>query len=83
MCRPKFLGGIADKALHDWAKHLHSLWKSLCRKVIFKQYATSLGHIIHSFLILLLELLIPITDSGLLYLDHICCDLTIKKNDFS
>lgn len=80
MSRPKFLEGIADKELHDWAKHLHSLWKSLCRKVMF--FAVSLGHVIHYFLIMLSKLLIQITDLGLLYLCHICCALTIE-NDFS
>ncbi|XP_026173726.1 trehalase [Mastacembelus armatus] len=31
--KPKFLGGIADQELRDWAEKIHSLWKSLGRKV--------------------------------------------------
>lgn len=36
MSRPKFLGGIADAVLRDWAKNIHNLWKSLCIKVMSK-----------------------------------------------
>lgn len=31
--RPKFLEGIADGVLRDWAEKMHSPWKFLCRKV--------------------------------------------------
>lgn len=29
---PKFLEGIEDRALREWAKEIHSVWKSLCWK---------------------------------------------------
>lgn len=32
--RPKFLGGIADQELRNWAEQIHHLWKSLGRKVV-------------------------------------------------
>ena len=32
--RPKFLEGIADQELHNWAEKIHHLWKSLGRKVM-------------------------------------------------
>ncbi|XP_022617238.1 trehalase isoform X1 [Seriola dumerili] len=31
--KPKFLGGIADQNLRDWAEKIHHLWKSLGRKI--------------------------------------------------
>uniref|UniRef100_A0A3B5BC12 Trehalase n=1 Tax=Stegastes partitus TaxID=144197 RepID=A0A3B5BC12_9TELE len=31
--KPKFLGGIADEQLRKWAGEIHSLWKSLGRKI--------------------------------------------------
>ncbi|KAK5868966.1 hypothetical protein PBY51_009934 [Eleginops maclovinus] len=31
--KPKFLGGIVDQQLHDWAVKIHTLWKSLGRKI--------------------------------------------------
>uniref|UniRef100_A0A3Q1H841 Trehalase n=1 Tax=Acanthochromis polyacanthus TaxID=80966 RepID=A0A3Q1H841_9TELE len=31
--KPKFLGGIADEQLRKWAGEIHSLWKSLGRKM--------------------------------------------------
>ncbi|XP_062329245.1 trehalase [Osmerus eperlanus] len=31
--KPQFLDKVADKKLHDWAKKLHQLWKSLGRKI--------------------------------------------------
>uniref|UniRef100_A0A665VZT1 Trehalase n=1 Tax=Echeneis naucrates TaxID=173247 RepID=A0A665VZT1_ECHNA len=31
--KPKFLGGIADQKLRDWAEKIHHLWKSLGRKI--------------------------------------------------
>ncbi|XP_070685049.1 trehalase [Pempheris klunzingeri] len=31
--KPKFLGGIADQKLRDWAEKIHNLWKSLGRKI--------------------------------------------------
>lgn len=32
--RPKFLEGIADQELRNWAEKIHHLWKSLGRKVV-------------------------------------------------
>ncbi|XP_031719468.1 trehalase [Anarrhichthys ocellatus] len=32
--KPKFLGGIADQELRNWAEKIHFLWKSLGRKVM-------------------------------------------------
>lgn len=34
MHSPRFLEGIQDKALREWAKDIHSVWKSLCWKVM-------------------------------------------------
>ncbi|XP_041797035.1 trehalase [Chelmon rostratus] len=31
--KPKFLGGIADPELRNWAEKIHNLWKSLGRKI--------------------------------------------------
>ncbi|XP_033968889.1 trehalase [Trematomus bernacchii] len=31
--KPKFLGGIADQQLRNWAAKIHNLWKSLGRKI--------------------------------------------------
>ncbi|XP_051253058.1 trehalase [Dicentrarchus labrax] len=31
--KPKFLAGIADEELRNWAENIHNLWKSLGRKI--------------------------------------------------
>lgn len=37
MHSPKFLEGIEDRALREWAKEIHSVWKSLCWKVMISK----------------------------------------------